>query len=108
MYVSYALAGILESAPSKGIFLVGTWRSTAWIFIVKANTNIEIKAINFVGINSTVEKHIIFTFILIYKQLFYKTNIKAHQKLNLSYYVLPYWINTDNMKLFYSYFAYPL
>ena len=50
VYVSYALAGILESAPSKGIFLVGTWRSTAWIFIVKAKITKVINVIKIVFI----------------------------------------------------------
>jgi hypothetical protein len=50
VYVSYALAGILESAPSKGIFLVGTWRFTAWIFIVKAKITKVINVIKIVFI----------------------------------------------------------
>ena len=47
MYVSYALVGILESAPDKCRLPAGTLTSTALTFIVKAKTNIGIKVINF-------------------------------------------------------------
>lgn len=50
MYVSYALAGILESAPGKGRLPAGTWTSTAWVFMVKAKITKVINVIKIVFI----------------------------------------------------------